>query len=237
VGCEGTSSWGLGLARFLRAKGLAVLEVNRPSRQARRRRGKSDPVDAEAAAGAVQAGTATTVAKSADGQVEMIRTLPLTRRAARKARTQAANQLQALLVTAPDELREQLRGLPPGRLVAATAQLDLKGRATTTLAASRLALRSVAVRYQQLTAELARLDEQLDPLVAKAAPALVAVPGVGTDTAAALLMAAGDHPERLRTEARSRTCAGWRRSRRRRARPPGTGCTAAATATPTGRCG
>jgi transposase len=71
----------------------------------------------------------------------------------------------------------------------------------TTLAASRLALRSVAVRYQQLTAELTRLDEQLDPLVAKAAPALVAVPGVGTDTAAALLIAAGDNPQRLRSEA------------------------------------
>jgi transposase len=178
-----------------------VLEVNRPSRQTRRRRGKSDPIDAEAAARAVQAGTATTVAKTADGQVEMIRTLRLVRRSALKARTQAANQLQSLLVTAPDELREPLRGLPLGRLVTAAAQLDPQGRATTTLAASRLALRSVAVRYQQLTAEHTRLDEQLDPLVAKAAPALVAVPGVGTDTAAALLMAAGDNPERLRTEA------------------------------------
>lgn len=201
VGCEGTSSWGVGLARFLRGQGLAVLDVNRPSRQTRRRRGKSDPVDAEAAARAVQAGTATTVAKTADGQVEMIRTLRLVRRSALKARTQAANQLQSLLVTAPDELREQLRGLSLDRLVAAAAQLDPDGRVTTTLGASRLALRSVAVRYQQLTAEITALGQQLDRLVAQAAPALVALPGVGTDTAATLLIAAGDNPERLHSEA------------------------------------
>jgi transposase len=201
VGCEGTSCWGLGLARFLRAQGLLVIEVNRPSRQTRRRRGKSDPVDAEAAARAVQAGTATTLAKAADGQVEMIRMLRCVRRSALKARTQAANQLKALLVTAPDQLRAQLRRLPLQRLVPAAAQLDPDGQLTTTLAASRLALRSVAVRYQQLTAEITALDQQLGRLVAQAAPKLVALPGVGTDTAAALLVAAGDNPERLRSEA------------------------------------
>jgi transposase len=201
VGCEGTSSWGLGLARVLRGHGLAVLDVNRPSRQTRRRRGKSDPVDAEAAARAVQAGTATTVAKTADGWVEVIRTLRRVRRSALKARTQAANQLQSLLVTAPDQLREPLRGLSLDRLVAAAAQLPLAGQVTTTLGASRLALRSVAVRHQQLTIEIAALGEQLDRLVAKAAPELVALAGVGTDTAATLLIAAGDNPERLRSEA------------------------------------
>ena len=200
VGCEGTSSWGLGLARFLRGQGLTVLEVNRPSRQTRRRRGKSDPLDAEAAARAVQAGTARTVAKTADGQVEMIRALRVARRSAVKARTQAANQLQSLLVTAPDELREQLGGLPGDRLVAA-AQLEASGQVATILAASRLALRSVAVRYQQLTAEMSALDQQLGRLVTQAAPALLALPGVGIDTAAALLITAGDNPDRLTSEA------------------------------------
>jgi transposase len=200
VGSEGTSSWGLGLARFLRAQGLVVIEVNRPSRQTRRRRGKSDPIDAEAAARAVQAGTATTLAKAADGQVEMIRSLRLVRRSAIKARTQAANQLQSLLVTAPDQLREQLRRLSLGRLVSAAARLDL-GPVTTISAANRLALRSVAWRYQQLSEEIATLDQQLDRLVAETAPALLAVHGVGTDTAAALLIAAGDNPDRLRSEA------------------------------------
>jgi len=190
----------LGLARFLRAQGLVVLEVNQPSRQTRRRRGKSDPIDAEAAARAVQAGTATTVAKAADGQVEMIRTLRLVRRSAIKARTQAANQLQSLLVTAPDELREQLRQVSLDRLITAAAQFQV-GQVSTISAASRLALRSVARRCQQLSAEIAALDQQLGRLVAKAAPALLAVHGVGTDTAAALLIAAGDNPQRLHSEA------------------------------------
>ena len=158
VGCEGTSSWGLGLARFLRAHGLLVIEVNRPSRQTRRRRGKSDPIDAEAAARAVQAGTATTVAKTADGQVEMIRTLRLVRRSALKARTQAANQLQSLVVTAPDQLREQLRRLSLDRLAATAAQLD-PGSMTSLLAASTLALR---VGRGALPAAVGR-DHRLEP--------------------------------------------------------------------------
>jgi transposase len=89
VGMEGTGSWGVELARFLRAQGVAVIDVNRPNRQHRRQRGKSDPIDAEAAARAVQAGVATGQAKTADGPVEMIRILRLTRRSALKARTQA----------------------------------------------------------------------------------------------------------------------------------------------------
>jgi transposase len=201
AGIEGTGSWGVGLARSLRAQGVAVLEVNRPSRHSRRRSGKSDPVDAEAAARAVQAGTASAQAKTADGQVEMLRTLRLTRRSAVKARTQAANQLQSLVVTAPDELRQQLRGLSLARLVQAAARLRPDPKPATLLAASKLALRSVAVRYQQLSAEIAVLDGQLDRLVKLAAPALVSVRGVGTDTAVALLVAAGDNPERLHSEA------------------------------------
>lgn len=99
IGMEGTGSYGAGLARWLRAQGLIVLEVERPKRQIRRRRGKSDPIDAEAAARAVQAGTALGLPKAGTGRVEMIRALSLTRRSAVKARTQAINELHALLVT------------------------------------------------------------------------------------------------------------------------------------------
>jgi transposase len=123
------------------------------------------------------------------------------RRSALKARTQAANQLEALLVTAPDQLRAQLRGRPLQRLVPAAAQLDPDGQLTTTPAASRLASRSVAVRDQQLTGEITARDQQPGRLVAQTAPALVALRGVGSDTAAALPVAAGDQPERLRSEA------------------------------------
>jgi transposase len=198
---EGTGSWGVGLARYLRDHGVPVIDVNRPNRQHRQRVGKSDPTDAEAAARAVQAGVATGQAKTADGWVEMIRILRVTRRSAIKARTQAANQLQALVVTCPDELRDRLRKLSVARLVTTAAQLRPGPRPATVLAASKLALRSAALRYQQLDAEVAALDVQLDRLVAEAAPALLAVSGVGTDTAAALLVAAGDNPDRLRSEA------------------------------------
>lgn len=111
VGLEGTGCYGAGLSRWLRQHGHRVVEVNRPDRQTRRRRGKSDVVDAEAAARSVQAGTATATPKSGDGAVEMIRALRVARRSAMKARTQAVNQLKALIVTAPDVLREHLRGL------------------------------------------------------------------------------------------------------------------------------
>jgi transposase len=120
LGIEGTGSFAAGLSRWLQQEGHEVLEVNRPNRQARRRRGKSDPVDAEAAARAVLAGEATTP-KTANGTVAMPRVLRVARRWAIRARSQAANQLHSLLVTAPDPLRQQLRGLPLARLVQVAA--------------------------------------------------------------------------------------------------------------------
>jgi len=124
-GVEGTGSYGAGLVRFLAAHGQRVLEVNRPDRAARRRRfGKSDPVDAAAAARTVQAGEATGIPKAQDGTVEMTRALRVARQTAVKARTQAVNAIKALLVTAPVELRERLDGLPTTRLVHQAAALD-----------------------------------------------------------------------------------------------------------------
>jgi transposase len=199
-GVEGTGSYGAGLARFLAAHGQRVVEVNRPDRQARRRRGKSDAVDADAAARAVQAGEATGVPKAQDGVVEMLRALRAARQTAVKARTQAINALKGLLVTAPAELREQLGGLPTGRLVGAAAELEV-GTLTTPTAAARLALRGLAQRYQHLDAEIALLTEQLDALTARHAPKLRDLHGVGPDCAAALLIAAGDNPRRLHSEA------------------------------------
>src|SRR4029453_17865725 len=116
-GIEGTGSFGAGLSRWLQQQGYQVVEVNRPNRQTRRRRGKSDPGDAEGAPRAVLAGEATTTPKAANGTVEMLRVLRVARRSAIKARGQATNQLHSLLVTAPHPLRPQLRGLPPPPLV------------------------------------------------------------------------------------------------------------------------
>jgi transposase len=197
---EGTGSSGAALARFLAANGQAVLEVNRPDRQARRRHGKSDPLDAQAAARAVQAGQVSVTPKAGDGQVEMIRSLRVARQTAMRARTQAINALKALLVTAPIELREQLRGLSVTRLVRTAAELE-PGPVTSPAAAAMLALRTLAGRHQALSGEIAALTTELDRLTAKAAPKLVALLGVGQDSAGALLVAAGDNPGRLRSDA------------------------------------
>jgi transposase len=207
IGIEGTGSYGAGLTRWLRARGLTVIEVERPhrhDRQGRRRRGKSDPIDAETAARAVQAGTVIGHPKAGDGQVEMIRALRLARRSAMKARTQAANQLHALVVTAPDELRDRLRTLSTADLVtrAAAFRPVLRGGALASpMAATKLAMKLIGVRYQKLATEIEALDGHLDQLVATTAPELRAVKGVGTDIAGALLVAAGDNPGRLRGEA------------------------------------
>ena len=203
AGVEGTSSYGAGLARHLKARGIEVLEVERPKRRQRgsRRHVKSDPSDAERAARAVLADETAGVPKSSDGRVEMIRALRAARRSAMKARTQAANQLQGLRVTAPDELLDRLRGLSTKELVAVAARFRIGGDLRDVPSATKFALRSVARRYQALSAEIAELDAQLDRLVGQVAPELVSLAGIGTDHAATLLTVAGDNPQRLRSEA------------------------------------
>ena len=201
AGVEGTGSYGAGIARRLSAMGIPVMEVERPKRRHLRRNGKSDPKDAEAAARAVLSGEAAGVPKSGDGRVEMVRTLRSTRRSAVKSRVQAANLLQALLVTAPEDLRRRLRGLSTKELVATAARFRPGGDPKDVEAATRFALRSVARRHQALSEEIAELDAQLERLVAQVAPGLVSLAGVGTHHAATLLVLAGDNPERLRSEA------------------------------------
>jgi transposase len=204
AGVEGTSSYGAGLTRHLRARGIEVLEVERPKHRRRSSRSnlqKSDPSDAEAAARAVLAGEASGVPKSGDGCVEMIRTLRAARRSAIKARTQAANQLQGLRATAPEQLRQRLRGLRTKELVSVASRFRLADDPCDVPTATKFALRSVARRYEALSEEIAELDVHLDGLVAQAAPELVSLPGIGTDNAATLLIVAGDNPQRLGSEA------------------------------------
>jgi transposase len=174
AGIEGSGSFGVGLARFLRARGVEVVEVNRPNRQHRRRFGKHDTADAEAAARALQANIATGEPKSADGPAEMVRTLHVVRRSALKARTQAANQLRALLVTAPEELRAKLHGLSTAKLVATAARFR-PGDPKDLRAMTKLAMRSVARRHRRLSEEILELDEQIARLVSEAVPTLTSL--------------------------------------------------------------
>jgi transposase len=200
AGVEGTGTYGAGLTRFLTQAGVKVIEVDRPNRQRRRRRGKSDPTDAEAAARAVLAGEATATPKTRSGIVEAIRVLRVARAGAIKARTQAANQLRDLLVTAPEELRAQLYPLSTAKRVAhLVAQQPPSG--ADPASATRRALCHLARRHRALTAELQALNTDLAALTCQAAPRLLARYGVGVQTAGQLLVTAGDNPDRLHSDA------------------------------------
>jgi len=200
AGVEGTSSHGTALARHLHRDGLQVIEVNRPDRSVRRRRGKTDAVDAENAARAVLAGQATGLAKSGDGAVEMIRMFKIAKDSAVKARTQAINQLKAVLVRADPTLRESLNGLGRVALIRACADLPLTAEHSTN-AATTTVLRSLARRVLALTDEVRALQQRMRSTIAACAPQLLDQHGVGPDTAAALLITAGDNPDRLANQA------------------------------------
>jgi transposase len=199
VGVEGTGSYGTGLTRHLQGLGIRVVEVDRPNRQRRRRAGKSDTHDAVNAARAAFAGDALGAPKVRDGNVEAIRVLRVARIGASRDRTRALNQMRALITTAPESLRQQLRGLTIPRLVRTAAAFRPNGRTDAT-SATRLALKSLARRVHTLDEELVALDAVLAPLVAETAPKMLDRLGVGTDTAGALLVAAGENSDRIRNE-------------------------------------
>jgi transposase len=202
VGVEGTGAYGAGLARHLHAEAVSVLEVPRPERRARRERGKSDALDAELAARAVVAGTASGLPKLATGPIEAIRVLRSARVGAVKAKTAATNALQAMLVTAPEPLRSQLGAQSVTRLISACLALRADPtRLAEPLQATKAALRSLARRARALEREAAALKRQLGALIGAHAPLTGAIFALGPDTAAALLVSIGDNPDRLRHEA------------------------------------
>jgi transposase len=199
-GIEGTSSYGAGLTRFLRAQGQTVIEVLRPVRRDRRFGGKSDPIDADAAAGAVLSGKATAVPKAGDAGVEMVRALKIAKQSAIKARTQAVNAVKGLVVMAPDQIREQLRNLKTPALVR-TCSAYRVDRASDTTSAIKLSLRSMCRRYVALDQEVRSLEKKLHALTVRLVPQLRQLFGVGQDVAATVVLAAGDSGDRLRSEA------------------------------------
>jgi transposase len=203
VGVESTGAYAAGLVRELVADGIRVVEVNQPHPHARQRLGKSDPIDAELAARAALSGTATAVPKQTSGIVEAIRQLAVARAGALKARTAALQQLDDLVITAPEQLRAELRH---GRTLKARAALCLRLRPDSEriqepAQAAKLALRSLARRIRQLEREIRELDQQLEQLVNTAAPRTVQLFGVGTQNASQLLVTAGQNIDRLHSEA------------------------------------
>jgi transposase len=184
----------------LRRVGVTVIEVDRPNRDERRRSGKSDPLDAVEAARAALSGRATGSPKSRDGAVEAIRVLVVAKRSARQARTKALIQMRHLGFSAPEELRCRLKGLTVPALVAEGVKFR-PGRSTDTVTApTKASLSSLAHRISALDDELAELEARIETLLRATVPELLDLFGVGPDTAAALVMAAGDNPERLHSE-------------------------------------
>lgn len=200
VGVEGTGSYGSGLAQHLRINEVTVVEVSRPSRQVRRRHGKSDVIDAIAAARAVLAGEATTVPKSHDGSVEALRTLKLLQRSANKARVVALNQLHNLVVTAPDDLRARLRDLGRKELLSTCSAFRIRPDDDSLDAITRFSLRELAHRVAHLDAQLERTTLRIARLTQALAPQLLEIKGIGPDVASTLLVTIGDNPERMRHE-------------------------------------
>jgi transposase len=201
-------AYGAGLTAAVRRRDLGVVEVLRTDRRDRRLRGKSDSLDAENAARAVLSGNATATPKTSDGIVEMLRQIKAAKDVAVKARTAAMVNLKQVLVNAPPDLREQLQPLPKMALIGRCAGLR-PGPVNSVAAATKHTLRSIARRWQQLNDEIKTHEKLLGELTGALVPQLVAAFGVGPDTAAELLIVAGDNIGRVRSEARHGTCI-WR---------------------------
>jgi len=200
VGVEGTGSWGVGLSRFFHDHGVTVIEVDRPNRQNRRRVGKSDTTDAVAAARAALSGSASVIPKTRNGPVEQMRILMVARRSARSQRIETLNQLRHLVFTGPEEIRARFKDRPKTGLVTEVAKLRPRKGSDPIMYTTQVTMRGLARRIQHLNVEIKGLDAILAELVTDTAPSLVGLYGVGTDTAASLLVAAGDNPDRLHSE-------------------------------------
>nr|WP_232789696.1 transposase [Streptomyces jeddahensis] len=200
AGVECTGSYGAALTRYLHREGITVTEVNQPDKATRRRRGKTDAIDAAAAAQAVLSGRATAAAKTTDGPVETIRMFKMAKSSAIKSRSQVINQLKAVLVSADPALRESLAGLSNPKLIQRCSELE-PADGTAPATAARHTLRLLARRIKHLTEEVNDLTARITTAITACAPKLLDRYGVGPDTAAALLIAAGDNPDRMGSEA------------------------------------
>jgi len=200
VGVEGTGSWGVGLSRFLADHDMMVVEVDRPNRQTRRKQGKSDPTDAVSAARAALSGTATVTPKSRNGAVEEMRVLLVGRRSARQQRIQTLNQLRHLVFCAPEPIRIRFKDRPKRGLVSEAANMRPHRGSDPVTYRTNLVIKSLARRIKSLDAEMKTIDQTLRELITQTAPGLLDQYGIGVDTAATLLVTAGDNPDRLKSE-------------------------------------
>ena len=203
---EGVSSYGAGLCRLLARLGERVIEIDHPARPARRNGSKSDTLDAvRAAREALARPVLGEPRRGADR--DALRVLHVTRESAVHARTQAINAVHALVVTAPDAVRDGLRDLTTSMMLRRCATMRLRAEWPVDVHATVTALRSSARRALALEQEADELQRAITTIVERVAPALVAQPGVGPITAA-VIFCAWSHPGRCRSEAAFATLAG-----------------------------
>lgn len=202
VGIECSGSYGAGLQRYMQTAGVEVLEVTAPDKLDRRRRGKNDDFDAEGAAHAAFARRYTVTPRSRDGMVESLRVLRVCRKTAIQARRIALQMIQATIVCAPDKIRDPLRSMTRMQLIRTLAawRPDLTAYRQVE-EAYRISLKSLARRYLELHDEIADLDDMIEAIVSELAPELLAQTAIGLNSAAQLLLTAGDNSDRLRSEA------------------------------------
>jgi len=202
VGIECSGSYGAGLLRYMQAAGVHVLEVTSPDKQDRRRRGKNDDFDAESAAHAAFAQRHAVTPRSRDGMVESLRVLRVCRKTAVQAKRIALQMIQTTIVCAPDKIRDPLRQMTRMQLIRTLAawRPDLTAYRVVD-EAYRIALKSLARRYLELHDEIADLDDMIEAIVKDLAPELLQKTAIGFNSAAQLLVTAGDNPERLKSEA------------------------------------
>jgi transposase len=200
IGVEGTGSWGVGLTRFLHSQDVVVVEVDRPNRQKRRKVGKSDPTDALAAARAALSGEASVTPKTRNGPVEQMRVLMVARRSARQQRIQTLNQLRHLVFCAPEPIRVRFKDRYKTGLVTEAANMRPRQGSDPVTYTTNLVIRNLARRIKALNAEMRSIDQTLITLIGDTAPSLFELYGLGPDTAASLLVAAGENSDRLHSE-------------------------------------
>jgi transposase len=202
VAVESTGSYAAALVRYLREHEVRIVEVNQPHAHTRRRVGKSDPIDAEMAARLFLAGKAKAVPKQTDGIVESIRLLRAARHSAVKSRSAALVQLRDIIITAPQELRDELsyRKTLRGKATVCARFRPSARELRSPSQAAKLALRSLAQRIDSLDREIKTLDRELEQLVATAAPRTTQLLGISTGHAGQLLVTAGQNIDRLPRE-------------------------------------
>ena len=200
VGMEGTGTYGAALTKVLQQAGMLVIEVNRPDRQHRRLKGKTDPLDAYRAAQSVITGRSSAVPKAKDGPVECLRVLRASRTSAMKSRSAAINQIKGLLVSAPGTLRSKYQGMPSAMMISVMGRSRPSGHSADPSYVTARVLKALAIRYQHLSAEIEEVDTQLQDILESYAPLLQELTGVGPDVASQLLVTFGDNQERVSSE-------------------------------------